>query len=218
VKESGAGFVCLACGKPRARLPGTTVLGEPDGRASVVPAVLPGTPVIAPLETVGGAAFVAGALTATLTVALAFAGFGGVVLAVAAALAIAGVVGGAATVGAGRRQRRALIAKRTERLVLELAKRKGGVLTVTEVAEQLHLPLTEADAALTRMSDGTRITAEVDETIGALHFVFHELRPAVPKTRVEVGESENESESAGESENENESESASERRERARER
>jgi hypothetical protein len=111
------------------------------------------------------------------------------------------------------RGRKSLADRALEKSILALAAKRKGDLTAPDVATALRVPPSVAEDALTRMSDGTKITAEVDETVGALHFVFHDLVPAVPKTRVEV-ESESESESERESESESEKETRARERER----
>ena len=192
VKPSGEGYVCIACGKPRDRMPGTTVLGEPDSRMSITPAVLPGTPLQTPLQVFGTAAMFAGFLAAIAAVPLY--AVSGLALALVLAAAACGLVGGAAMISAGRRQLNERAARTIEQRILALAKKQRGDLTATEVAAALRISTTAADAALTRMSDGSRITAEIDESVGVLHFVFHELKPEVPKTRVDIAEGEGEEE------------------------
>ncbi len=202
VRPVGAGFACLACGKPRDRLPQTTVLGEPDARTSLVPLAPAADPRAGPLGGLG--AFWAFAGLGIAAASLALLGASGVGLVVALAAAIVGVGGGAALIGAGRARTRELERQRNRALdqrILALAAKRHGDLTADDVATALRIPAKLADEALTRMSDGTRITAEVDESVGALHFVFHDLVPAPPKTRVQ-SESEGESESDGESESE----------------
>jgi hypothetical protein len=185
VKPAGGGYVCLACGKPRERLPGTTVLGEPDARVSVVPGLASSSQT--PREALGIAAIVLGGLALAAAIPLS-----GVALAIALATAAVGIGGGGAIIASARRRQRDRAARTLEQRVLALAKKRDGDLTVSEVAASLNVSTADADAALTRLSDGTRITAEIDESAGVLHFVFHELKPAVPKTRVEVEESEGE--------------------------
>ena len=64
---------------------------------------------------------------------------------------------------------------------------KGAVQGVaTTVAKTLRISVEEADAALTRLADGMRVSVEVDENVGAVHYVFHEVQGALPKTRVAV--------------------------------
>ncbi len=202
-KPAGAGFVCLACGKPRQRLPGTTVLGEPDARSSIVPLARQ-APITTPLATAGVATMVGSAVVATL--ALAFLGTSGIGLfALAAALVGLGVGAGALAQGrANARRARAAMQHAVDQRVRALAERHQGKLTAAEVAEALSVEPVEAEKVLMRMADGTSITAEVDESVGSLYFVFHELVPALPKTRVELSdapaaeEGESESDAAAE--------------------
>lgn len=197
------GYVCLACGKPRDRLPSTTVQGEPDGRMSIV--AVAGAPRRSGLGIFGGASIFAGMLLAGASMALL--GASGIGLIVAIAAVIAGVGGGAALIGAGRARSASMDAAAMRALkqrVLALAAKRNGDLTVTEVATALNVPEESADAALTQLSDGTRITAEVDESVGALHFVFHDLIKPPPKTRVEIAEESEEQEERSEQKRERE--------------
>src|SRR5512146_112197 len=84
VRPVGGGFVCLACGKPRDRLPQTTVLGEPDARMSLAPLPPVGTPRTGVLGTIGSIAAFAGLLAAGLSLALVGASGVGLALAIAA--------------------------------------------------------------------------------------------------------------------------------------
>ena len=208
VKPSGEGYVCIACGKPRDRLPGTTVLGEPDARMSIAPAALSGASPRNPVQLLGRGVGLAG-MFATLA-AFALLTVSGPAFLIALAAGLVGLGAGYAMIESGRTQSRERAGRIIEQRILALAKKHRGDLTATEVAASLRISTTEADAALARMSDGTRITAEIDESVGVLHFVFHELKPEVPKTRVEI--------EGGEPEPERERERAREReRERERE-
>jgi len=204
VRPIPGGYACLACGKPRDRLPQTTVLGEPDARMSLAPSPPQSAARAGALSSLGVATIGTSAVFASLALALlGFSSFG-VLLAVAAA--IAGVGGGAAMIGADRRRARDAergAQRALEQRILVLAGKRKGNLTASEVAKAFRIAESAAEAALMRMSDGSTITAEVDETVGALHFVFHDLVAAPPKTRVEVeGEGEGEGEVEGERERE----------------
>jgi hypothetical protein len=207
VRAAHDGFVCLACGKPRDRLPQTTVHGEPDARMSLAPLAPVSTPRTGALGTLGTVSALAGLFASGA--ALALLGTSGIGLLIAVAVAVAGVGGGAALITAGRARSRGATAAQNralEQRILALAAKRNGNLTASDVATAFRISVAAADGALTRMSDGDKITAEVDEVVGALHFVFHDLVPAVPKTRVEIG-SEGEGESASASATESESES-----------
>jgi hypothetical protein len=201
VKPRGDGFVCVACGKPREHLPLTTVLGDEDSRvsrASLVPAGAPvakaATSGLRAFGVLGIGAGVLGAALATLALGTTPAG-----LIVAIAIALAGVGVGASSLrrAAARdqaqsdRERRGL-----ELRITALAEKNAGDLTATVVAKALRITTEEADAALTRLADGTRVSLEVDENVGLVHYVFHEVQAALPKTRVatDAGESEAEGE------------------------
>lgn len=201
VRAVGGGYVCLACGKPRDRLPQTTVQGEPDARMSAAPLAPIGTPRTGALGALGAATWLAGVLAAGAV--LAIAGTGGLGLALAIAAAAAGtVVGGGLVLTARARSRRAEAASQRalDQRVLALAAKRNGDLTAASVASAFRIPVAVADAALTRLSDGNKITAEVDENVGELHFVFHDLVPQPPKTRVEIPEEQGEGEAEGEGE------------------
>jgi hypothetical protein len=71
--------------------------------------------------------------------------------------------------------RRAAIGQALERRVLQLATRRGGSLTVTEVAAELDLSLPAAERILTGMDDGFRVLSEVTDE-GILVFEFPEIR------------------------------------------
>jgi hypothetical protein len=191
VKPRGEGYVCVACGKPRERLPFTTVLGEDDriSRASLVPGAAPapgartsGLRLFGVLGIGGG---VLGAALATLALGVTPVG-----IAAAVVLALAGVAVGASALrrAAGRQEADAARDRRAMELRLTaLAEKHGGDLTATTVAKALRITTEEADAALTRLADGTRVSLEVDEEIGLVHYVFHEVQAALPKTRVVEG-------------------------------
>lgn len=195
VKPRGEGFVCVACGKPRDRLPLTTVLGEEDGRVSRTslapgaPAARAGTSGLRLFGVLGISGGVLGAALATLALGTTPAG-----ILVALAVALAGVVTGASALrrAAAREQAESERARRAIELRLTaLAEKNRGDLTATLVAKALRITTEEADAALTRLADGTRVSLEVDESEGLVHYVFHEVQSALPKTRVatDLGES-----------------------------
>jgi hypothetical protein len=59
--------------------------------------------------------------------------------------------------------------------VLQLATRRGGTLTVTEVAAELDLSLSAAERILTEMDDGFRVLSEVSDE-GLLLYQFPEVK------------------------------------------
>lgn len=71
----------------------------------------------------------------------------------------------------GRRQ---ALTTALQRKILRLATRKGGTLTVTEVAAELNLSLPAAEKVLTQMDDGFRVRSEVTRD-GILLFEFPEV-------------------------------------------
>ncbi len=213
-KPRGAGLVCVACGKPREHLPLTTVLGDEDARvsrASLVPgakvfkAATSGLRLFGVLGVGGG---VLGAALATFVL-----GTTPIGIAVALAVALAGVGVGASALrqAIGRdqaqreRERRAL-----ELRITALAEQQGGDVTATMLAKALRVTTEEADAALTQLADGTRVSLEVDEDTGLVHYVFHEVQAALPKTRV-AEPTESEGEGAEDAEVETEPEKKSRR-------
>lgn len=216
------GYVCLACGKPREVKPGTVVLGGVlpiAGRdLPVAPpaSAAPGVPATRPLVSPGvarqggqaarrggsaalrgfGILGIAGGVLAAAIAGAVLPGVGGVL--VAAALGATGVGLGALTIRAGAKAGASADDRATtqrELAILTLAEERGGILTVTDVARALGISQQDADGALTRMADGSRITVEVTSD-GIVEFVFREVRRAAPaqKVRVEAGADEVEEE------------------------
>lgn len=118
----------------------------------------------------------------------------GVVAILAAALLISvGIVDGEVTsvavggvtglAGAGafwwgwraRQTRRRAVLSGLQRKVLLLAERKGGTLTVTEVAADLDLSLESAERVLISMDDGFRVRSEITRE-GLLLYEFPEIQ------------------------------------------
>lgn len=104
----------------------------------------------------------------------------GIVEAEAAAVAVGAVVGAA---GAGsfwwgwkaQQERRDAVLARLQRQVLLLASRKGGTLTVSEVAADLDLSLEAAERVLISMDDGFRVRSEITDE-GLLLYEFPEIQ------------------------------------------
>ena len=65
--------------------------------------------------------------------------------------------------------------------MLRLAARRGGSLTVTEVASELSLSLPAAEKVLIELDDGFRVRSEITED-GILLYEFPEVRhrPELP--------------------------------------
>ena len=168
VRRSNA-YVCAACGAPRDVGPGQVILDAPvvapAGRSSAL------------IRGLGFGSGVLGALGAAVL-------WGAVPGAPGAALALIVAAGGAlglwtALRAAGSRER-ARAARETrvrEQQILDLAEQEGGNLTVTTVARVLGVSMVEADAILTGMADGTRVTVDFDPD-GVIHYVFRELSPS----------------------------------------
>jgi hypothetical protein len=87
---------------------------------------------------------------------------------------------------------RAIDQKTAAAKVHAAAARLGGDVTAAQIAEQLGVPVGEADKALTAMADGTSVTVEVDTDTGAVHYLFADVIAARPKVRVAAGEPESE--------------------------
>lgn len=96
------------------------------------------------------------------------------------AVAVGGVVGVAAGGSflwgwTALQERRKALLMRLQRKVLLLAERRGGVLTVTEVAAELDLSIPAAERVLITMDDGFRVRSEVTDE-GIVLYEFPELR------------------------------------------
>jgi predicted RNA-binding Zn-ribbon protein involved in translation (DUF1610 family) len=97
----------------------------------------------------------------------------------AAAIVVGSVVGAA---GSGTffwgwkalQERRAALTTGMQRRVLRLATRKGGTLTVTEVAADLNLSIPAAEKLLVGMDDGFRVRSEITRE-GILLYEFPEV-------------------------------------------
>ena len=72
-------------------------------------------------------------------------------------------------------ERRRALRQRLERRVIQLATRKGGSLTVTEVASDLDLSLAAAEGVLIGMDDGFRVRSDITRE-GVLIFEFPEVQ------------------------------------------
>ena len=180
VRRKGDIFVCAACGAPREVKPETVVLGKER-------AVRPSTALAARSRgyRVLGVLGIATGLVAAV---------GGALVGLGALGIGAGAVLGGALMGAGffalRRASRGNEAasqarqRAYESRVLALAAEHQGELLATQVAAKLGVSVDEADAILTGMADGQRVTLEVDPE-GVLHYVFREVRASLsPKVRV----------------------------------
>lgn len=127
---------------------------------------------------------------------------GGIVAAAtgsAAGLTVAAIVAGLGT-GTGalglwesRRFRRR--AERLEHTISEqrlyaLAARRGGVLRVADVARELTVASSDAEALLDQMVDQVRVAMEVTDE-GEIHYVFREaVAPVGERVRVDIEETE----------------------------
>ena len=113
-----------------------------------------------------------------------------------AGLAVAAVIagGGVATGGLslwesrrfGRRAKR-LAGRISEQRLLSLAEKHGGTLRAIDVANELRVMTSEAEALLDRLVDEVRVSMRVTDE-GEIHYVFREIVDvAGPRVRVEVG-------------------------------
>lgn len=193
VRARGNGYVCVACNKPREWKPGTSIIGgggEPFG-GSLEPAT--GTQIESAagrgagfaLKAFGIFSIVAGVLSAGAV--LAIFPFGAAAVVAAAAFGVTGAGVGGVSLLAGGKARTAAIARarrQGELAVLKLAEQHGGVLTVTDVATELRIASSDADALLTHMAaDGSRVGVEISSD-GVVLFRFLELIARGPKVRV----------------------------------
>ncbi|MBT8450987.1 MAG: hypothetical protein KJO40_03355 [Deltaproteobacteria bacterium] len=112
-----------------------------------------------------------------------------------AGLAVAAVIagGGVATGGLslwesrrfGRRAKR-LAGRISEQRLLALAEKHGGTLRTIDVANELRVMTSEAEALLDRLVDEVRVSMRVTDE-GEIHYVFREIVDvAGPRVRVEV--------------------------------
>lgn len=186
IRAAGDGYVCVACSKPRERKPLTTVLGEGPSRSSIVPSGASSARGRG-LRSVGVLALGAGVLGAALATALL--GLGVLGIGIAAASAIAGAFAGITLLrraSSADDRARAFADSNAETRVRGAAQKLGGDVTAKAVAEALGVPVAEADAVLTRMSDGTEVTVEVDTDDGSLHYVFQSIVQAAAAARAKV--------------------------------
>lgn len=176
VRATPRGYACLACGKPRERLPGTVVMGGGDDieSASRMTSALIRALGIA---SIGGGIFV-GALSAAVLP-------GALGLGLAAILGLGGVGFGALALRFASRHRVKAsedAMKTRQRQVGALAKERGGILTPADVAAEMALTESEADALLTSLTDGEKVSLEITDE-GGLEYHFHGLIQS-PRVRV----------------------------------
>ncbi len=169
IRPEAGGYACMSCGKPRERKPGS-VLFEVQTLSAGDKATL-GRVQKAGLRTFG-------------IVSIAF----GVAAAAGAMMAIGGVFGiavalaaGSVGVGVGALSMKAaqggedLVARSQERELFQLAGNRNGVLTVSDVVQGMGLSTKDAERALSRVADGSRVRAELTPD-GRVEYVFQELR------------------------------------------
>jgi predicted DNA-binding transcriptional regulator len=186
VLAKDGGYVCAACSQPREKLPGTVVVGKspetmiPHAARDAVANVSAGG-IFGGLAIGAGVLMLLAAVVAFMVLPLALGTAGFVIAALMAAVGIgAGAVGFAARGGAA--QKRAERNARTRELaIVDLAEKRGGDLTVLDVARELRISMAEADRALTALAKQGHVGVEVDPE-GIVHYVFAGVRP---KVRVE---------------------------------
>jgi hypothetical protein len=103
----------------------------------------------------------------------------GIVETEAAAIAVGSGMGaaGSASFWWGLRalnERRKALMQRLQQKVLRLATRRGGTLTVTEVAAEMNLSIPGAEKILISMDDGFRVRSEISNE-GVLYYEFPEV-------------------------------------------
>ncbi len=172
-------LVCDACGADRTP-PGAGPPPESIGDARSGSA----------LQAIGGAAWRTTAIAAMMlgglgvVMGVAIGGAAGIAIAILGGLFGAGVGGLLWARGSASKQAaKERFGAAREHAILDLAEKRGGRLTATEVARALRISVGEADAALTAMADGSRVSAEVSDD-GVVVYDFRELRAA--RQRVEV--------------------------------
>jgi hypothetical protein len=178
-RPTASGYVCGACGKPRALQPGTTLT-----RGSIAPSAAT-PPRRRGLRFLAGMLLAAAVLGAAASTAVLGTGLLGIAVAVGIAMAGAGagvrLLRRASTLD--REVDEARVAARMQAAKQLLLER--GPLTVPELAAKLGTSEPEADAIASRLAadDATGVSAEVDETVGLLR--FGKRRELVAHTRVE---------------------------------
>ena len=200
VRQSGGRYVCVACNKPREIKKGTVVTGgggdgqpfsgalEPASGAQMQLAA--GRSAGFALRAFGVFSMAAGVLGAGAALAL-FPITAPVVL-LAAAVGAGGVGVGAVSMRAGGKADKAAVerARRNAELaIIKLAEERGGTLTVTDVASELRMESTHAEALLTHLAaDGSRVGVEVSAD-GVVLFRFLEvIATRGPRVRVAAGD------------------------------
>lgn len=98
---------------------------------------------------------------------------------VAAGLAAAGGLVAQRAAESDRERRRAALLTTLQLPVLQLASRRGGTLTVTEVAAELGWPMRRAEKVLQSLDDGVRVSSEVTDE-GLIVYEFRELQRPSP--------------------------------------
>lgn len=85
-----------------------------------------------------------------------------------------------------REQRREALLQRLQLPVLQLAGKKGGRLTVTDVATEFGWPMTRAEKVLNSLEDGMRVMSDITDE-GVIVYDFVEIRaaqlPGAPPSR-----------------------------------
>ncbi len=172
------GYACAACGRPREKLEGTEVAGG----STPSPALARRG---ASLALRGAGMFVlGGGMLAAIVAAMFIPGAAG--WAVAIGLGTLGAVAGGLIMRRGARGGREGERAERELALMELARKKGGVLSATDVAKRFQITTAEADALLTSFADGSRVTVEFDDQ-GLVTYHFRESRvPDAPRVRVET--------------------------------
>lgn len=110
-------------------------------------------------------------------------------LAVAAVIAGGGIATGGLSLWESRRfSRRAkrLASRISEQRLLALAEKHGGALRAIDVANELSVMTSEAEALLDSLVDEVRVSMRVTDE-GEIHYVFREIADATgPRVRVEL--------------------------------
>lgn len=190
LRRSG-GYACAACSKPRELLDGTVVLDGGAGPGGALARVGTSSGArragIAGLRAFGVLSLAGGVLAAVAAAILLPSPFG---IAVAILLGGGGAaIGGLSLKGAADQSKHLAAGDRRARelAILDLAQKRGGRLSVTDVARELHMSPGEAEKALTEMADGSRVTVELLPD-GLLLYHFRELPAGDGAPRVRVSD------------------------------
>ena len=175
-------LVCPGCGRgwEHARGPGVVAAGEPPPAVLSAPSV-PGespAPLTGPLPPSGMGRRVFGVGLGVVALLLIVAGVADGIVPEAVIAGSAFGMGGSGMFLWGwqaLQRRRQAVMQSLRRKVIMLARDRGGVLTVTEVAAEMNLSLEAAEKLMIGMDDGFRVRSDISKE-GVIYYEFPELR------------------------------------------